>query len=92
MTSACITLKANTHLANSKKGDLFGHYDNGFLGERLKGSLNNNPWLINQSTTRLRTHKSDKEIKPGVLVSAVLTPNNAKESLVIKPNLIILWF
>ena len=78
MASACVTFKANTHLANSEKGDFF-RQENGFLGERIKGSLNSSPWIINQLAKPLRTRK---RVKPGV-VSAVLTSNKATtESLV----------
>ena len=71
MASACVTLKANTHLANSEKG---------FLGERIKVGFNNSALVMNQLAIRSRSHK---RVKHGVgVVSSVLTSNNAKESLV----------
>lgn len=76
-SSACVPLKANTHFANSEKGYFF-HQDNGFLGERVKGSLNNCALVMNQLDKRSR---SQKRVKHGV-VSAILTSNNAKESVV----------
>lgn len=88
MASACVTMKANTntHLANSKTASLFGQ-DNGFLiGERIRGSLNNNKnsaWVTNQLAKHLTTQK---RVKPGA-VSAVLTSDDAKGSLVSTLNL-----
>ncbi|KAJ1393652.1 Trimeric LpxA-like superfamily [Sesbania bispinosa] len=79
MVSACVPLKTNTHLANSIKDNTF-RQDDGFLGERIKGSLSYSPWIVNQLATNLRTQEKVKKAKPGV-VSAVLTSNNAKESL-----------
>ncbi|KAK7257954.1 hypothetical protein RIF29_32305 [Crotalaria pallida] len=79
MESACVTLKANTHFANSRKGNTFGK-ENGFLGERIKGGLNYSPWVNNQLATSLRTQEKVNKAKPGV-VSAVLTSNNAKEAV-----------
>ncbi|KAL3012656.1 hypothetical protein AAZX31_06G011100 [Glycine max] len=73
MASACVTLKANTHLANSEKG---------FLGERIKGGFNNSALVMNQLAIRSRSHK---RVKHGVgVVSSVLTSNNAKESLTLQ--------
>ncbi|KAE9593338.1 hypothetical protein Lal_00029292 [Lupinus albus] len=79
MESACVTLKANTHFANSRKGYAFAQY-NSFLGERIKGGFNYSPWVINQVATSLRTQERVNNIKPG-LISAVFTSNNAKESV-----------
>ncbi|XP_019454186.1 PREDICTED: glucose-1-phosphate adenylyltransferase large subunit 1-like isoform X1 [Lupinus angustifolius] len=79
MESACVTLKANTHFANSRKGHTFGQ-DNGFLGERIKGGFNYSPWVINQVATSLRTQERVHNAKPG-LIRAVFTSNNAKESV-----------
>lgn len=76
MATACVTLKANTHLANSKLGK-----DNGFLGERIKGkgSFNNNAWVTDQlSAKRLTTQK---RVKIGS-VSAILTSDDPKGSQV----------
>ena len=82
MVSACVTLKANTHLVKSRKDNTF-RQDGGFLGERIKGGLNYSPWIINQlaSTSSLRTQEKVNKAKPGV-VSAVLTSSNTKESVV----------
>ncbi|KAH1224547.1 Glucose-1-phosphate adenylyltransferase large subunit 1 [Glycine soja] len=81
MVSACVTLKANTHLVKSRKDNTF-RQDGGFLGERIKGGLNYSPWIINQlaSTSSLRTQEKVNKAKPGV-VSAVLTSSNIKESV-----------
>ncbi|XP_061353810.1 glucose-1-phosphate adenylyltransferase large subunit 1-like [Gastrolobium bilobum] len=81
MMSACVTLRANTHLANSRKESTFCQ-DHGFLGERIKGGLSYSPWIINQLAKSLRTQEKVKKAKPGV-VSAVLTSksNNTKEYL-----------
>ncbi|BAT90938.1 Glucose-1-phosphate adenylyltransferase large subunit 1 [Vigna angularis] len=79
MVSACVTLKANTHFVNSRKDNIF-RQDGGFLGERLKGSLNYSPWIINQLALSLRTQERVKKAKPGV-VSAVLTSSTTKESV-----------
>ena len=80
MVSACVTLKANTHLVKSRKDNTF-RQDSGFLGERIKGGLNYSPWIINQLASSLRTQERVKKAKPGV-VSAVLTSSNIKESVV----------
>lgn len=80
MVSACVNLKANTHFVNSRKDNIF-RQDGGFLGERLKGSLNYSPWIINQLALSLSTQERVKKAKPGV-VSAVLTSSTTKESVV----------
>lgn len=69
MVSTCVNFKANTHIANLRKDNIF-HQDNGFLGERIKGG-------VNYSQTKERVKKA----KPGV-VSAVLTSNDATETKV----------
>lgn len=69
MDSCCLALKPNTHLAN-----------NGFLGERITGSLNNNAW-VNQVARSFRTEKKITTLKPGVAY-AIITSNNAKETVV----------
>ncbi|TKY75405.1 Glucose-1-phosphate adenylyltransferase large subunit 1 [Spatholobus suberectus] len=78
-SSACVTVRANTHLVNSEKGYLF-RQDNGFLGERLKGGSNNSALVVNRLAKRSR---SQKRVKHGV-VSAILTSNNAKESVTLQ--------
>lgn len=80
MVSACVTFNTNTHIANSRKDNVF-RQDNGFLGERIKGGLSYSPWISNQLDISLRTQERVKKAKPGV-VSAILTSDNAKESLV----------
>ncbi|XP_045820923.1 glucose-1-phosphate adenylyltransferase large subunit 1-like isoform X2 [Trifolium pratense] len=80
MVSTCVNFKANTHIANLKKDNIF-RQDNGFLGERIKGGVNYSPWIINdQLGISLRTKERVKKHKPGV-VSAVLTSNNANETV-----------
>ncbi|KAJ7967304.1 Glucose-1-phosphate adenylyltransferase [Quillaja saponaria] len=81
MASGCVTFKANTHLAKATKGDL-SHRDNGFWGERIKGSLNNN-LLVNQLAKGLRTEKRVRKVKPGVAFS-VITSNNAKKTVTVQ--------
>ncbi|KAK7409827.1 hypothetical protein VNO78_00166 [Psophocarpus tetragonolobus] len=76
-SSAFMTLKANTHLANSEKGYLFRE-ENGFLGDRLKGGFKNSALVMNQLAKR---SESQKRVKQYGVVSALLTSNNAKESL-----------
>ncbi|OMO75635.1 Nucleotidyl transferase [Corchorus olitorius] len=75
MDSCCVALKANSHLVNARKNS-FGNGENGFLGEKIRGSLNNNVW-VNQLASSLRTDKKEKKIKTGV--SAVLTSNTPRE-------------
>lgn len=81
MATACVTLKGNTHLANSKAGYFLGK-DNGFLGERIKGkgSFNNNAWVTDQLSAKRLTTK--KRLKTGS-VSAILTSDDPKGSMVI---------
>ena len=81
MASACVTMKTNAYLANSRKDNTFIQ-DNGFFGERVKGGLSYSPWIINQLATRVRTkERRIKKAKPAV-VSAVLTSNTTKEAVV----------
>jgi glucose-1-phosphate adenylyltransferase len=76
-----VNFKANTHIANLKKDNIFGQ-DNGFLGERIRGGVNYSPWINNdQLEISLRTKDRVKKAKHGV-VSAVLTSNNANETVV----------
>ncbi|CAJ1933550.1 unnamed protein product [Sphenostylis stenocarpa] len=79
MVSACVTLKVNTQFVNSRKDNTF-RQDGGFLGERIKGSLNYSPWITNRLASSLRTQERVKKTKPGV-VSAVLTSSTTKESV-----------
>ncbi|KAE8008473.1 hypothetical protein FH972_004980 [Carpinus fangiana] len=71
MGSCCLALKPNTHLAN-----------NGLLGERITGSLNNNSW-VNQVARSFRTEKKITTLKPGVAY-AIITSDNAKETVTIQ--------
>jgi glucose-1-phosphate adenylyltransferase len=79
MDSCCLTLKPNTHLGKASKGGL-SLGNNGFWGERITGSLNNNAW-VNQLAKSCRTEKKVTTLKPGVAF-AILTSNNAKEAMV----------
>ena len=79
MANSCVAWKANTRLANAKKGDLFNH-DNGFLGGSIKGSLSNSLWF-SQLVKGFRCEKRTRKAKPGV-ISAVLTSSNVKEAVV----------
>jgi len=80
MVSTCANFKANNHITNLRKDNIF-HQDNGFLGERIKGGVNYSPWIVNQLGISLRTKDRVKKGKPGV-VSAVLTSNDATETKV----------
>jgi len=80
MVSTCANFKANNHITNLRKDNIF-HQDNGFLGERIKGGVNYSPWIVNQLGISLRTKERVKKGKPGV-VSAVLTSNDATETKV----------
>ncbi|KAF3435727.1 hypothetical protein FNV43_RR22819 [Rhamnella rubrinervis] len=76
MDFCCMTLKPNTHLAKASKCGL-SNGENGFLGERIRGSLNNSVW-VKQLEKTLRTEKEVKSVKPGVAL-AVLTSNTTRE-------------
>lgn len=78
MDSCCVALRANSHLVNARKGG-FGNGNNGFWGERIRGSLNNSLW-VNQLANSLRTDKKEKKIKTGAF--AVLTSNTPREAVV----------
>lgn len=73
MDFCCVTLKPNTHLTKVSKGGL-SNGENGFLGDRIRGSLNNSVW-VKQLEKTLRTEKKVKRVKPGVAF-AVFTSNN----------------
>ncbi|KAL2936324.1 Glucose-1-phosphate adenylyltransferase large subunit 1 [Bienertia sinuspersici] len=76
MDSYYATLGASTHLkvAAKRAGE------SGFLGERIRGSLNNNV-LVNQLPKNLKTDKRSRKIKPGIAYS-VLTSSNATDTLI----------
>ncbi|XP_028102194.1 glucose-1-phosphate adenylyltransferase large subunit 3, chloroplastic-like [Camellia sinensis] len=82
MDSCYATLRANTHLANPSKCGL-SHGDNGFWGERMRGSLNKNSrhW-VNQLAKGLRYERKERKIRPSVSCS-VITSDNGKETLTI---------
>lgn len=79
MDAYCATIKASTHMPQSSKGGL-SYGDNGFLGEKLKGSLTNN-FGVNQLTKCLKTEKKVRRFKAGVAFS-VITTKETKEALV----------
>ncbi|KAI3441290.1 uncharacterized protein J3R85_002562 [Psidium guajava] len=81
MDSCCVALKANTPLAQSHKSCL-RNADDGFWGERIRGSLNDSVW-VNQVARNLVVEKKLKKVKPGAAF-AVITSNNATETLPIK--------
>ncbi|XP_028765762.1 glucose-1-phosphate adenylyltransferase large subunit 1-like isoform X1 [Neltuma alba] len=78
-SSVCVSVKANTHFAKTRTDNHLLRQDNGFWGERIKGSLNNS-MCVNQFVTSLKTGEKMKKAKP-CAVSAVLTSNNAHESV-----------
>ncbi|KAL7246695.1 hypothetical protein ACSBR2_001743 [Camellia fascicularis] len=82
MDSCCATLRANTHLADPSKCGL-SHGDNGFWGERMRGSLNKNSrhW-VNQLAKGLRYERKERKIRSSVSCS-VITSDNGKETLTI---------
>lgn len=76
MDSYCATLGAKPHLTRTGKRD----GKSGFLGEKIKGSLNNNV-LVNQLSKSLKIDQKPRKIELGVAFS-VLTSNNVTETLV----------
>ncbi|KAI9074929.1 hypothetical protein K1719_043092 [Acacia pycnantha] len=80
-SSISVSLRVNPHFAKTRTNHHLLRQDNGFWGERIKGSLNNN-MCVNQSATCLRKGQKMKKAKPRA-VSAVLslTSNNAHESV-----------
>lgn len=81
MDSRCVALKANASLAQSNKSCL-KNVDKGFLGERIRGSLDNSVW-VKQVARNLRVEKKFKKAKPGVAF-AVITSNTVAETLTIR--------
>lgn len=75
MDSCCLSLKAGTNLSTLTRGD------DGFWGERIRGSLKNSFCVNNGFKNCLRAEKNLRKIKPGVAFS-VLTSENTKEALV----------
>lgn len=81
MDLCCVTLKTSTSLANVSRG-FVNNGDNGFWGERIRGSLNSNHWS-NQLARSLKFEKTVRTIKPGAAFS-VLTSDNGTDTLVSK--------
>ncbi|KAJ8767176.1 hypothetical protein K2173_013573 [Erythroxylum novogranatense] len=81
MDSCSVVLNASTHLVKASKNG-FSNGDKEFWGEKIRGSLNNKTW-INQLAKGLRAEKRVNSVKPGV-AQAVLTSNNAKETMTIQ--------
>ncbi|XP_057966209.1 glucose-1-phosphate adenylyltransferase large subunit 1-like [Malania oleifera] len=81
MDSCCVNLKANTHLGRASEVGL-SNGDKGFLGERIRGSLNTSVWA-NHISKRLRTEKREGKINRGAAFS-VLTPNDVKETVTLQ--------
>lgn len=80
MDSCCVALKVNSHLVNVRNSG-FGNGDYVFLGERIRGSLNNNSVWVNRVANSLSTYiKKAMKIKPGAF--AVVTSKNPKEAKV----------
>lgn len=77
MASSCVTLKANAHLANSPKDHIF-RLESTFLGERVKVGLNSSAFVANQLA---KCSRSQRRV-PHDVASAILTSNDAKESVV----------
>lgn len=71
-------MDACCHFGTLSRGG-FVNGDNGFWGEKIRGSLNNG-WM-NQWEKSLNLEKKERKIKPGVAYS-VLTRENIQETLV----------
>ncbi|GKV42810.1 hypothetical protein SLEP1_g50178 [Rubroshorea leprosula] len=82
MDSACVAFKANVPAIKGRRGG-FNNGDNGFWGEKIRGSLSNSVW-VNHVAENLRTQSREKKIKPG-MISAILTSNNPWEAVKIQP-------
>lgn len=79
MDACCATMKSTTYLANVSRGG-FCNGENGFWGEKIRGSLNNCA-LANQFGKSLSLEKRGRKIKPGIAYSVLIRENN-KETLV----------
>lgn len=79
MDACCATLKSTSHLANVSRS-AFCSEENGFWGEKIRGSLNNCARAY-QFGKKLSLEKRGRKIKPGVAYS-VLTRENSNETLV----------
>lgn len=80
MDACCATLKSTSHLANVSRS-AFCSEENGFWGEKIRGSLNNCGRAY-QFGKKLSLEKRGRKIKPGVAYS-VLTRENSNETLAI---------
>ncbi|GMI88166.1 hypothetical protein like AT4G39210 [Hibiscus trionum] len=81
MESCCLTLKANSHLVNVRKSG-FSNGDNAFLGERIRGSLNNSAWVNQVANSLSVDNKKEMKIETGA--SAILTSNNRREAATVQ--------
>lgn len=75
-----MALKSTAHLGRVSKGG-FENGEKEFLGEQIRGSLNNNNLRVNNLSKSLKLEKKESKIKPGVAFS-VITTENGKETLV----------
>lgn len=81
METCCSNLKSTATLPGMSKGR-FGNGEDGFWGERTRGSLNNFAWVNNHSAKSLRLgEKKMRKIKTGTVFS-VLTTENGTEVMV----------
>lgn len=90
METCCYTLKSTANLPAMSKGR-FRNGEEGFWGERTRGSLNKFAWVNNHSAkcSRIGDKKMHK-IKTGTAFS-VLTTGNGTEIMVSLIFLHILW-
>lgn len=80
MDTCFVALKSTAHLGRVSKGG-FENGEKEFLGEQIRGSLNNNNLRVNNLSKSLKLEKKESKIKPGVAFS-VITTENGKETLV----------
>ncbi|GFP85891.1 glucose-1-phosphate adenylyltransferase large subunit 1 [Phtheirospermum japonicum] len=86
MDACCATLKPRTHLATANKIG-FCNGENGFLGEKIRGSLNNCGWANNQLGKNLSLENNVKKIKPGFAYSVLTRESNNETRTVQAPIL-----
>lgn len=72
MDSYSVSFKANTHLSSDLK--------NGFHGEKVRGSFNENGW-VNRLAKTFKSDKKPLKLSPNVAY-AVATPNLSKQAAV----------
>ncbi|XP_009621409.1 glucose-1-phosphate adenylyltransferase large subunit 1 [Nicotiana tomentosiformis] len=82
MDTCCVALKSTAHLGRVSKGG-FENGEKEFLGEQIRGSLNNNNLRVNNLSKSLKLEKKESKIKPGVAFS-VITTENGKETLTVE--------